>query len=207
MIPLALETARPEGRNDNLALPLKHPEKSETTFGVCSSQILAASLMSQKQARLKPADTKATPLSNSLEDKLYDNSAAVKINFGLYARHLPDEWRQAIFQDIDRLLCISDWDEESALINETSFKTFLRFLVHTPPAAMPALGVNHDGSLLAAWIKGEQKVTVSFLPNDQAKAILIGPTLQGEQEILAWLGNVASLYDFIARNRALYCLE
>jgi hypothetical protein len=192
MTSLALETSPPAQRNDILALG-RTPKTFEISQATTSNQTKDAPV--------------PVPQSATLEDRPYENSKDVKIDFGQFVRHLSNDWRRVIFQDIDRLLSPADWDDESALINTNSFKTFLRFLTYTPPANKPVLGVNHDGSLLAAWIKDDRQISVSFLPNDQAKAILAGTTPRGEEEILAWQGNVASLQDFIARNGAIACLK
>lgn len=161
MIALALQSAQPERRNDFLLLhPLTQPLEISETSGK-SALPLEPRLKGISQSSSEKEGAK-TLVSDTLEDRLYENSAGVKKAFSDYAR---------------------------------------------PPAAIPTLGLNHDGSLLAAWIKADHKITVSFLPNDQAKAILILPTTRGEKEVLSWQGNVASLRDFIARNHALLCLE
>jgi hypothetical protein len=198
MTGLALETHSPERRNDRLAIrQILETAKTNSASGDNETlePISKASTANQNES--------IEPLSDDLEDRIFNNSAGTKIDLSIYAPHLSSEWRKAIFEDIDRLLSIDDWNEESALINKASFRTFLRFLTHTPPTAVPVLGLNHDGTVLAAWIKGNCKLTVSFLTKDQAKAILMLPS----DEILAWQGHVAALYDFVSRNHALSCLN
>jgi hypothetical protein len=198
MIGVALETRPAERRNDRLAVK-ETLEIGETN----ANRAPTAPRQPISEASTANQNKSVEPLSDSLEDKLFSNTALAKIAFSIYARHLSNQWRKAVFEDIDQLLSLENWDEESALIDITSFRTFLRFLTHTPPAAMPVLGINHDGAVLAAWIKDDCKLTVSFLSEDYAKAILDLPS----DEILAWQGNVASLYDFVCRNRALPCFS
>jgi hypothetical protein len=200
MIGLTLETRPAERRNDRLAVR----ETLEIAETNTAAHAPATPRQSVSEASTANQENKSVePLWDDIEDKLFNNSAEAKIDFSNYARHLSNAWRNAIFEDIDRLLSPEDWDEESAFIDKASFRTFLRFLTHTPPAAMPVLGLNHDGTVLGAWIKHNCKLTVSFLRKDQAKAILMLPT----DEILAWQGNVASLYDFVIRNHASPCLS
>jgi hypothetical protein len=156
-------------------------------------------------ARLPPtssfsaSEAQVSPLSSpSLELQLFDNAAELKVLFSKIAMHLSPEWRATIFEQVDALLKLEDWEDDSSLIKIGTFSTFLRFVIYMAPDQCPSLGVGPTGHLLAAWVKGAQRITVQFLPNDQAIATLIKEGTR-EKETVAWRGHVVDLKLFIER--------
>ena len=110
------------------------------------------------------------PTEDPLELQLFNNAAEVKILFGDYLRHLSINWRPLIFKEVDRLLDVDAWNEDSSMLMVASFRTFLRFVDHARPRSVPSLGVGHDGSVLAAWISEPLQLYVTFLPYDRVSA-------------------------------------
>lgn len=141
-----------------------------------------------------------------LELQLFNNAADVKIMFGDYLRHLSLDWRAMIFREIDRLLDPAAWNDESAMIRRASFRTFLRFIDHSRPERRPSLGVGQDGSVLAAWLCGPQKIFVTYLPNDRVNATFVTRTDRDDEQITAWQGPVVALRERIMREGVTACV-
>lgn len=143
---------------------------------------------------------------DTVELKLFNNAADVKIQFGEVLRHLSVRWRPEVFAQIDELLDPNAWNDESSLIDRRSFGTFLRFLDFARPSRLPALGISHDGNLMAAWILVHARVFVTFMSSDRVEATFLGQTDRGEEQITAWRGPVASLKDRVTLEGAGGCL-
>ena len=82
----------------------------------------------------------------SLDEQLFDNAADLKIAVATVAMHLSSEWRDTIFQQLDELLSKENWQYDFALINTSTFMTFLRFIVYAHPTRLPSLGVGPNGT-------------------------------------------------------------
>jgi hypothetical protein len=147
---------------------------------------------------LRASEAATLPPLPSLEVQLFDNAAQLKVSFSQIAMHLTTEWRAAIFKQLDFLLKPEDWQEDSALIEVPTFMTFLRFLIFAAPNRLPSLGVSPNGNVLAAWLKGAERITVQFLPEDCTIATLIKQGMRGK-ETVTWRGHVVDLTFFIER--------
>jgi hypothetical protein len=147
---------------------------------------------------LRSSEAATLPPPPSLEVRLFDNGAQLKVTISQIAMYLTTEWRTAIFEQLDFLLNPKDWQEDSALIEVATFLTFLRFLVFAAPNRVPGLGVSPNGNVLAAWLKGGERITVQFLPEDRAIATVIRGGTRGN-ETVAWRGHVVDLKLFIER--------
>lgn len=169
---------------------------SSLQMGPASPALAAVQPTTARSLRASEAATLPPP--PSLEVQLFDNSAQLKVSFSQIAMHLTTEWRTTIFEQLDFLLKPEDWQEDSALIEVATFLTFLRFLIFTAPNRVPSLGVSPNGNVLAAWLKGDERLTVQFLPDDRAIATLIRRGTRGN-EIVTWRGHVVDLKLFIER--------
>jgi hypothetical protein len=155
---------------------------------------------------LRSSEAKILPAAPSLDLQLFDNAAELKIKFSRIAMHLPSQWRTTIFEQLDQLLGRDHWEEDSSsLIQPATFFTFLRFVIYTAPNRLPSLGVAPTGHLLAAWIKGDQRITIQFLPDDHAIATLTHEGTRG-QETVVWHGHVVDLRSFIDRFGMAACM-
>jgi hypothetical protein len=112
--------------------------------------------------RIADATTSAKA-SRSLDECLFDNAADLKIAFAQIAMHLSPDWRRTIFKQLDRLLDLNSWEDDSALIERIPFMTFLRFVIYAAPTRFPSLGVSPHGHVLAAWMCPPQQILVLFL--------------------------------------------
>jgi hypothetical protein len=143
---------------------------------------------------------------SSLEAKLFDNAAELKIALSQIVMHLPPEWRAVIFSQLDTLLDPNSWQDDSAFIQKSTFMTFLRFIVFAASTRLPSLGVGSTGHILAAWNNGDQHIAVEFFPDDKAAATFVKQGARS-REAVAWRGHVADLKFFIARYGMIGCIQ
>lgn len=154
----------------------------------------------------RASDAKTLHSSPSLEAQLFDNAAELKIALSHIVMHLAPEWRAIIFRQLDSLLDINSWQDDSAFIQKSTFTTFLRFIIFAAPTRLPSLGVGLTGHILAAWNNGDQRIAVEFFPEDKAAATFVKQGTYA-REALAWRGHVADLKLFIEKNGMIGCIQ
>jgi hypothetical protein len=142
----------------------------------------------------------------SLEAKLFDNAAELKIELSKIVMHLAPEWRSVIFSQLDTLLDLNNWQDDSAFIQKSTFMTFLRFILFAAPTRLPSLGVGSTGHILAAWNNSEQHIAVEFLPADKAAVTFVKQGVRS-RGLVTWRGHVADLKRFIEDNGMLECIQ
>jgi len=108
----------------------------------------------------------------SLEERLFDATASVKILTSQVAMHLDREWRNKLFAQLDSLHDIEEWDPDDEPIQAASFATFLKAIVQINPQRRPGLGLSHNGYLVASWTAGKDRLTIEFLQNDRVRWVL-----------------------------------
>ncbi len=141
----------------------------------------------------------------SLEDMLFDNAADLKITLSQIVMHLEPIWRTVIFGQLDSLLDYENWQDDSAFIQKSSFRTFLRFIIFAGPTRLPSLGVSQEGKILAAWSHHDQRMAVEFFEDDQAVATFVRQGSRSK-ETMSWRGHVVDLKTFISANAMTGCL-
>lgn len=109
---------------------------------------------------------------NTLEERLFDARANVKILTSAVAMYLEREWREKLFYQIDLLHDPEEWEAEDEPINQSSFKTFLRTYLQIIPKRRPGLGLSYMGNLIAAWTTGRDRLTIEFLPDDNVRWVV-----------------------------------
>ena len=129
-----------------------------------------------------------------------------KVALSRIAMHLAPEWRTVIFSQLDTLLDPNSWQDDSAFIQESTFRTFLRFIIFAAPTRLPSLGVGSTGHILAAWNSGDQHIAVEFLPDDKAAATFVKQSARS-REVVTWRGHVADLKLFIEGNGMSECIQ
>jgi hypothetical protein len=195
-----------------ITVPAYDPHQPNNVYSDLGSMLDISSVTSklpvEKPATPEPFGSEpTTPVEDTLELKLFNNAASLKIDFSLFATALSATWRGAIFSQLDELLSLEGWNDESTLIDRSSFKTFLRFLTHAQPNRVPALAVDHAANLVAAWIKDRRRAFVTFLEGDRAVARFVGQTIRGDDEFTSWTGPVYALCDTIEREGNLATLN
>lgn len=113
--------------------------------------------------------TKLVSVKVSLEETLFDALAAAKILTSKVSMHLDQALRDKLFNQIDRIHEIEDWDKADHPIKSESYRSFLKWLVVTSPLRGPGLGLTSSGNLIAAWMAGADRLILEFLKNDKVK--------------------------------------
>lgn len=108
-------------------------------------------------------------IHKTIEERLFDATAGVKIFTSQVAMHLDKEWRNKLFQQLDSLHAPEEWDPEDEPIQRESFATFLKAIILIKPTVRPGLGLSHGGHLIAAWTSGKNRLTIEFMPNDRVR--------------------------------------
>lgn len=114
----------------------------------------------------------AHPQEEALEQQLFDALAAVKILTSQVAMHLDRELRRKLFQQLDSLHDVQEWEPGDEPVREASFATFLKAILSIKPARRPGLGLSNTGNLVAAWTSGRDRLTIEFQPNDRVRWVL-----------------------------------
>ena len=130
----------------------------------------------------------------TLEERLFDATANVKILTSQVAMHLDQELRKRIFSQLDAIHNVEDWDPDDEPIRKGSFATFLKALVEIKPVRRPSLGLSHSGHLIAAWVVEQDRLTIEFLNDDRVRWVL-ARAIDDDVERFAGHTNVARLLD------------
>jgi hypothetical protein len=130
--------------------------------------------------------------SNSLEEQLYDALATFKVRTATVAMHLDRDGRSRLFQQLDSLLAIEDWEADDTPPSIGSFSTFLRMLILLGPNRRPGLGATEDGNFIATWTTGDDRLTIECLVGDIASWHL-AVTIDGERERAAGITPIQRL--------------
>jgi hypothetical protein len=146
------------------------------------------------------------PQADKLEGALFKNRADLKLMTSRVAMHLSADQRRSLFSELDRLLDIAHWEDESSQIDTEAFRSYLRFTIYGRPRKLPNLGVSPDGAFLAAWRHQRKSVHVEFFRADQCMALIKTISERGP-ETAVWRGHVARLRDAISNNGAGDCID
>jgi hypothetical protein len=135
----------------------------------------------------------------SLEESLFDATAAVKTLTSQVAMHLDREWRAKLFRQLDSLHDPAEWEAGDSPVGKASFVTFLKAICDLKPERRPGLGLTSMGHLIAAWTTARNdKLTIEFLSNDQVRFVL-SIVYVGETERIAGKTNVARLRERLSQ--------
>lgn len=144
--------------------------------------------------------------SPNLDEQLFDLRATLKIKLSQLAMHLSQRMRSAIFGELDAVLDRESWQDNSALIQQSTFMTFLRFIIFVSPTRLPSLGVGPTGHLLAAWGSDTARIAVEFLAADQAAAAITKCGTRSA-EIMTFRGHVVDLKLFVELLGVINCFK
>lgn len=141
-----------------------------------------------------PASFAFVQSKKSIEEKLFDATASVKILASKVAMHLDRDRRNKLFSQIDSLHDIAEWDEEDMPIKDSSFETFLKAILLISPKQHPGLGLSHKGNLIASWGNNQDRLITEFLPKELVRFVL-SRTIDGEIERATGETKISRLYD------------
>lgn len=108
----------------------------------------------------------------SLEEQLHDARVAFKIATNTVAMHFDRDWQRRFFTQLDAVMDAEEWDRQDELITEPAFRTLLRILLMLRGKRRPGLGVGPDGSIIAAWTAGPNRLTLECHPADTVRWII-----------------------------------
>lgn len=143
--------------------------------------------------RIPPSPGSMPVVERSLEERIFDATAGVKILTSRVAMHLDREWRDKLFRQLDSLHDPEEWELGNAPIQQASFATFLKAIVGLRPQKRPGLGLSHAGHLIAAWTKESERLTIEFLGNDRVRWVIGRRDADGELEQIAGHVTVSGL--------------
>jgi hypothetical protein len=123
---------------------------------------------------------------SSLEEKLFDATAGVKVLTSQVAMYLDSQWRSKLFTQIDFLHDIDEWEQGDEPLQRESFATFLKAICELKPKKRPGLGLTSSGQLIAAWTAGSSRLTIEFLVNSRVKWVI---SRQIDNEIEHYVGD------------------
>jgi len=158
---------------------------------------VAALRNSPSPASLRPFSIATNNETKTIEERLFDATANVKILTSQVAMHLDREWRERLFQQLDSLHDPEEWEPDDRPIQQSSFATFLKAICQIRPTVRPGLGLSHGGQLLAAWTSGKNRLTIEFLPNDRVRWV-VSRYPEGDLEQVAGQGAVSRLLDSLS---------
>ena len=119
-----------------------------------------------------PASLTYRKVDKTLQEKLFDATAEVKILTSQVAMHLDCEWRNKLFSQLDSIHDPAEWVVGDQPVRQASFATFLKAIVQLRPQRRPGLGLTYGGNLIAAWTKGLDRLTIEFLPSDRVRWVI-----------------------------------
>ena len=145
-------------------------EMSSSVIGTHSNQLLKS--ISDLKIPPSPAAFPFVAEKTSLEESLFDATSTVKILASQVAMHMEKAWRDKLFNQIDSLHILDEWDSDDKPIRKSSFASFLKSILQIKPQRHPSLGLTFEGYLIAAWTINQDRFIAEYLPNDRVKWVL-----------------------------------
>lgn len=107
----------------------------------------------------------------TLDERLFDARANVKILLSQVSMHFSDALRNKLFHQIDLLHDPDDWEDGDDPIQLNSFNTFIRWFYLNEPPQLPNFGLSVAGHFIASWLTNHNKnsLILEFLSNDRIK--------------------------------------
>lgn len=187
-----------QSTSHSYAVQNKQIQLFNSFFDVSSATVSElAKQTSQNITKLKIPPSPASLLvssKKSIEEKLFDATASVKVLSSKVAMHLDQDRRNKLFSQIDSLHDIAEWDEEDMPIKDSSFDTFLKAILLISPKQHPGLGLSHKGNLIATWGNNQDRLITEFLPKELVRFVL-SRTVDDEIERVTGETKISRLYE------------
>ena len=169
-----------------------------SSVGASSDAVAISESLERQQS---PGATPIQPAAENLalSERLFNALAVARVSVSKIAMHMNAEWRSGLFYQLDELLSEEDWFEDDAVLNGSSFATFLRVVLYLRIQRRPGLGISDRGNLIAAWDSGPNRLTIEYFPEDVCRWILscrfdAGVERSSGQTVIARLPEVLSPY-------------
>lgn len=192
-----------KSRLTNRPLPMPPQVQAPSLSASSDSEIIHKMLTAVASQQRSPSSM-PPPLSKKevipIEERLYDALADAKTTTAQIAMHFDGDWRDRLFHQLDTLLEADAWHSDDQPFGAESYLTFLRILLLIRPLRRPGLGVSNAGNLIAAWTRGDDRLTIECLPQDKARWV-VACTIDGDRELAAGDTAVARLPETLAPYR------
>ena len=125
----------------------------------------------QLERRKSPTSHSDLQGRGGVDELLFDAKAAAKVAFSQVSMHFSADFRERLFDQVDRLHDADDWEHGDFPVERLSFNTFLRWFYLNQPESLPSFGLSSAGNFIATWLCNENKdrLTLEFLPRDRIK--------------------------------------
>lgn len=108
----------------------------------------------------------------SLQETLFEATAAAKIWTSRVAMHLNPEARARFFRQLDLIHDHEEWHGNDPALKLESYKTFIRAVLYMNIDSKPGLALMPNGYLLATWQRGTDRLSIEFLPADRGRYVV-----------------------------------
>lgn len=127
--------------------------------------------IAQLDRRKSPTSLNDFQGRGGVDEMLFDARAAAKVAFSQVSMHFSADFRERLFDQVDRLHDADDWEDGDFPVERLSFNTFLRWFYLNKPERLPSFGLSSAGHFIATWLCNENKdrLTLEFLPSDRIK--------------------------------------
>jgi hypothetical protein len=123
-----------------------------------------------------------SPRDRSLEEQLFDARAVCKIETRKFAMLFDPDWHTRLFNQLDMLMDVAEWDPADTPVTKDSFATLLRLLIILRKKRRPGLGIANGGNILASWsIDARDRLTIECRPNDRVRWVVTVPLDDGSE--------------------------
>ena len=107
-----------------------------------------------------------------IERRLFDSLSEIKIFLSQVSMHLDNAMRNKIFDQLDKICNVEEWDIADDPIEISSFRTFIRMIFLINPTRYPGLALANKGNLLAYWVNEDSRLSIECLERDSVKIVL-----------------------------------
>jgi len=126
--------------------------------------------ISELESKSGSAFVKNKIVSDTLDERLFDARANVKILLSKVSMHYSDVFREKLYRQIDLIHDPDDWEDEEVPVMLDSFKTFLRWFYLTNPSTLPNFGLTDSGNFIATWVENTRNTLImEYLASDRVK--------------------------------------
>jgi len=133
----------------------------------------------------------------SLAAKLYAAKQSAKQYASVFGSRISQEWRKNLFWQLDELLSEEEWDEDNAILDLESWKSFLTGMFVIRPAKRPGIGITENGNVVASWGNVSEHLDMEFRPGNEARWVL-SAIVDAQFERSAESGSVLRLLERLA---------
>lgn len=171
-------------QNERMPFMGENPSSAIDDWMKIGSQFLGVSLDDKNSAKAP----------NLLTTRLHEFQKLVS----QVSMHLGEQFSVELNEKLVSLLDEEQWEEEDVLPSVDSFKTFCRMLVILGVEKKPGLGVSIDGSSVAAWTNGKNRLTIECKRADVVHWVLSREITENQSEKAAGILTVSRLIAILA---------